>query len=452
MTIKLDPREQKPASNFKSSECGHTEHDEEQEYDPYDHLNDNNTIGTFGAVIHIIRMTVGVSILATPLAQKRVGFLIGICESLTVGILYYHIVHILIATEYKLCRLTKFPQLTLIGTVNSTFKVVSSKSRIFEPFVKVVMNAYYGIPCNSSLNLIIISSNLKRICKYFWNIEIETTVILSAVILPLTLLCWIRKLKFLVPLSAITNVLTFVILCIIFGNAITSEKPKMVAKPIADISFIPRTFAMLIGAYRCTGICIPLKHEMKNPRQFSSPFGVVNIAAIIIISLNTSFGVVMYWKYGDDVQDNIILNLPNDDWLPILLCSIYTPVLCVCYFLNFYVCLNMYWDTFLEPKTSNFKYQFLLEYLVRTAINIATYIMAVAIPKFGLFASLSGTLGILAEIGVPPLLEVLLMDKNNSFEFSFFKMVKNILIVSISILLFISSINNCVKEIIKDYS
>lgn len=450
MAMDNDPQTSKPTGEA-SIQPGDSESAEENMYDPYDYGNDDNPISATGAVIHIVRMTIGVGILALPLVHKRVGYFIGICESLVVGFLYYHIIHILVATEYKLCRLTKTSKLTFMNIVNTTFKVVSPKKQILGPFVKFIMHVYYGIPYGNALNLIIISTNIKSILEYH-NVEVEITRIMTAVIVPIILLCWIRRLKFMVPLSTLTNIFTCVIICIIFGSSMITRNSEVVAKPIGDVKFIPQSFAILIAAYRCTGLYIPLKNEMKTPRQFSSYCGVINIAGTVLIALYTIFGATIYWNYGNDVRDNILLNLPKHEWLSVVVCGMYTAALFVSYYLSFHVRVDMYWTSFFEPMTANCRYQILIEYLFRTALNISIYILAIFIPNFGLFASISGTLGILAEIGVPPLLDTLLISKFDNRSGLFLKLVKNVCIITICLVLFGSSVVGCLREIIKVYT
>lgn len=54
-----------------------------------------------------------------------------------------------------------------------------------------------------------------------------------------------------------------------------------------------------------------LENEMRRPRQFSSKFGVLNIANTITTIVFASFGFLGYLKYGDAVEGSITLNLPS---------------------------------------------------------------------------------------------------------------------------------------------
>jgi len=58
---------------------------------------------------------------------------------------------------------------------------------------------------------------------------------------------------------------------------------------------------------------MPLKNEMKNPRDFGGVCGVLNRAMIPIVLLFISLGLFGYLKYGAAVQGTITLNLPSNE-------------------------------------------------------------------------------------------------------------------------------------------
>lgn len=47
---------------------------------------------------------------------------------------------------------------------------------------------------------------------------------------------------------------------------------------------------------------MPLENEMKTPKDFKGPTGILNRAMAIIIGLYTGIGLVGYLKYGNDVS------------------------------------------------------------------------------------------------------------------------------------------------------
>jgi proton-coupled amino acid transporter len=52
---------------------------------------------------------------------------------------------------------------------------------------------------------------------------------------------------------------------------------------------------------------------MKQPDEFTKPFGVLNIGMTIVTSLIVTVGFLGYLKYGDSVEGSLTLNLPQED-------------------------------------------------------------------------------------------------------------------------------------------
>lgn len=57
---------------------------------------------------------------------------------------------------------------------------------------------------------------------------------------------------------------------------------------------------------------LPLEQEMKNPKQFSTVFGVLNVGMVIVTTLIILTGFMGYLKFGDDVRGSLTLNLPAE--------------------------------------------------------------------------------------------------------------------------------------------
>lgn len=51
---------------------------------------------------------------------------------------------------------------------------------------------------------------------------------------------------------------------------------------------------------------------MKKPHNFDRALGVHNVGTIIVICCFTGFGFIGYLRYGEDVEDSLTLNLPQD--------------------------------------------------------------------------------------------------------------------------------------------
>lgn len=58
---------------------------------------------------------------------------------------------------------------------------------------------------------------------------------------------------------------------------------------------------------------MPLENEMKTPREFRGPTGILNRAMCLIIALYIGLGLAGYMKYGANTESSVTLNLPDDE-------------------------------------------------------------------------------------------------------------------------------------------
>lgn len=80
----------------------------------------------------------------------------------------------------------------------------------------------------------------------------------------------------------------------------------------APWSQLPLFFGTAVYAFEGIGNVLPLENNMKNPKSFRGPIGVLNVSMVIVASLYLSVGFFGYLKYGDEVKASITLNLdPN---------------------------------------------------------------------------------------------------------------------------------------------
>lgn len=82
----------------------------------------------------------------------------------------------------------------------------------------------------------------------------------------------------------------------------------------SSIHQLPLFLGTVLYLYEGIGMVLPIRNSMRNPEQFSSHFGVLNVGMFVLTALFISFGSVGYWKYGDHVKSSLSLNLPVNEW------------------------------------------------------------------------------------------------------------------------------------------
>lgn len=418
-------------------------------FDPYDY-GEQDGISQWGATVHLIRSSVGSGILVMPYAMKNLGYVTGSVLMLLVSLVYFHTVSMLITTEYQMCKLFKMKYFSYIGLADKLFEMAPFPLSKLRRFVRYLMYFYFGLPVGGAAWLVVMSGSLQNVAHYF-NMDFKITHIVTALIFPLTFCCMFnRLLRILVPYSALTNCMSLVMALIVVSCSILYGSPKPNVRPIGSVSFIPQGIALFVETLRITAAIIPLKNDMQHPRKLGGISGAVSITAVALTMLYTGFGVICYANYGDEVHDNILFNLPSNDLILFITNLLYTAEMFVAYVLTFYLYFLNIWSAELQENLKGSKYKYVVEYSIRLGYILFGYFICIGVPNLGLISSLSGIAGIVVELALPSVLQLLFVLTHKSK--SCWLIVKNLCIITFSAVLFVMSIVSCVQEIIKLYS
>lgn len=191
-------------------------------------------------------------------------------------------------------------------------KRVQFLSKIARYFVTICTFITYFGAC--SVYAVIVGKNTKQMYEYYYDgSEINIRVSILIFLIPLVLLTSIRNLKFLAPVSMLANT------CMATGLAITiyyflKDLPDISQRPfLGDFREIPAAIPMTVFAIEAIGVIMPLENQMKNPQNFVGIFGILNQGMAIVTAVFAFLGFLGYWCFGNDSEDNIVLNLPVDE-------------------------------------------------------------------------------------------------------------------------------------------
>lgn len=73
---------------------------------------------------------------------------------------------------------------------------------------------------------------------------------------------------------------------------------------------LPLYFGTALFAFEGIALVLPLQNAMKNPENFSKPFGVLNVGMVFVTAIYLVVGGIGYWQYGEDTKASLTLNLP----------------------------------------------------------------------------------------------------------------------------------------------
>ncbi|XP_025207537.1 proton-coupled amino acid transporter-like protein pathetic [Melanaphis sacchari] len=302
-------------------------------YDPFQMRDSSNTTTATGALLHLIKSSLGSGVLAMPNAFKNGGLIFGLFGTAAIGALCAHCIYLLVLCSQTLARRTRRPALGFADTAYLAFKTGPRRIRAWASFAKGFVNAalfctYYFGNC---VYVILISASFKQVADNHtpeeWHFSIRTWILgLALPILPLGI---IRTLRVLVPFSAVATTFILVglgcsMVWVVVGVSPFSSKeavlaavplPDMASRPwVGTIAHMPLFFATVVFAMEGIGTVLPIENSMRHPEHFlrARPCGVLNAAMTLVVFLYSIAGFLGYLRFGNDTEGSITLNLPND--------------------------------------------------------------------------------------------------------------------------------------------
>lgn len=137
------------------------------------------------------------------------------------------------------------------------------------------------------------------------------TICLAAVLVPSLM----TSLRYISPVSAFAN---FSLLFGLFATLSIALVDGPMPSPLERNMFtnIPQMslfFGTALFSFEGIALILPLRNSMKQPDDFQSRFGVLNVTMFAITIIVIITGLIGYIKWGEDVQGSITLNLdPNN--------------------------------------------------------------------------------------------------------------------------------------------
>lgn len=116
------------------------------------------------------------------------------------------------------------------------------------------------------------------------------------------------------PCSAIANfcMITGLVICYYYSaQDLPSITERYYITP--DLHRLPLYFGTAIFAFEGIALVLPLQNAMRKPQNFSKLLGVLNVGMVFVTGIYISFGFMGYWKYGEETEGSLTLNLPTDE-------------------------------------------------------------------------------------------------------------------------------------------
>ncbi|XP_043286121.1 proton-coupled amino acid transporter-like protein CG1139 [Venturia canescens] len=397
-------------------------------YDPHKHRNRPAPTSNTETLIHMLKGSLGTGILAMPNAFYNSGLITGVIATVIIGILCTYCLHVLVKAQYELCKRLRVPCLTYPESMKCALEQGPHSIRWFAPYAPGIVDAFLiayqlGICC---VYIVFIATNIKQVADEYWthlSIEIHMLILL----VPLTLINYVRNLKLLAPFSTVANVITFIGLGMILAYVFDGLPPLSEREMVGSLRNFSLYFGTTLFALEAVGVIIALENNMKTPENFGGTCGVLNKGMTVIVILYVVVGFFGYIKYGSEAAGSITLNLPTHEVMAQCIKIMFAFAIFITYGLQGYVPVEIIWNTYLEHRIV--KNKVLWEYVCRTLVTLVTFVLAITIPRLGLFISLFGALCLSAlGIAFPAIIEICVMWPDKLGPWRVF-LTKNILLI-----------------------
>lgn len=388
---------------------GHLPRRRHSEYHPHAMRLVDHPTTNLETLLHLLKGSLGTGILAMPMAFKHSGYIVGIIGTAVIGIICTYCIHILVKSQFMLCKRGKIPSLNYQDTATAALMEGPKFFKPIAPYAGHIVNSFLliyqlGTCC---AYVVFVAYNVKQVTDHYYD-GLDLRIYMAILLLPFILVNWVRNLKFLAPFSTVANILTFVgfgitIYYLFSEEGITLDDKKPFGKP----EEFPLFFGTVLFALEAIGVILPLENNMKTPESFGGPLGVLNRAMVLIVGLYIGMGFMGYIKYGSEIEETITLNLPKGEILAQSVKIMLAIAIIVTHGLQCYVAIDITWNGYLEPLIEKQSYKIFLEYLVRTILVVGTVSLAIAVPNLELFIALFGSFCLSAlGISFPALIEI----------------------------------------------
>lgn len=403
------------------------------------------------ALLHVVKSSLGTGVLAIADGFKNAGMVVGLIGTIIVGILCAHCTYVMVKCSQKMCKTLNKPFLGYTETVETAFLYCANKK--FSRYAGIIKKSvegfmfftYYGV---NTVYILLVASSLQNIMEshLHWDYDIRIYILITT--LPIFLVGIVRNMKYLVPFSAVANILLGVGLCLSFYYMFQDLPPISSRPSFAPISKLPLFFSTVLFGMEGIGTMLPIENSMKNPKHFLGCPGVLTIAMSIVVSLFMLVGFFGYLKFGDDARGSITLNLP-DDWLAEIVKGFVALAILFSYGLQLTASVDVVWkrvENKFKPENQERAY-----YIVRSFMIAGTVLLAIAVPQLAPVISLIGAVGFsMCGFFYPAIVETVIYWESGLGRWHWM-LWKNIALVIVTIVAVVSGSLTSISDIIDQY-
>lgn len=420
------------------------------QFDPFKARVLEHPVSEAGTLIHLLKSCLGTGILAMPLAFRCSGLLVGIFATIIESIICGHCAYILVVCAHDLCRRSGRPILTFADVAEEACRRGPPWSKKYSKFARRMVDigifvTYFG---TCSAYAVIVAANFDKVTGYYWG-SLDVRMYLLILLVPLIILCYVPNLKYLTPVSMISNGFMGVGILITIYYLVVGLPSIKSEQLVGDIAQFPTFFSITIFALEAIGVVMPLENNMRRPQRFIGLTGVLNQGLAAVTILYILVGFLGYLRFGEATFANVTLNLPEEDIAAQIVQILIGLAIFGTFGLQFFICLEILWNGIKDHFT---KYPTIANYVLRTIMVIVAVCIAIAVPTIGPFISLIGALCFsFLGIVIPILIEIVTFWEKGFGKYNW-KIYKNAIVIIVGLLALIFGTKSAVEDIVDLYT
>ncbi|MFH4976568.1 hypothetical protein AB6A40_003277 [Gnathostoma spinigerum] len=391
-----------------------------------------NSLSPEQAFVNLIKSMLGTGLLSLPLAFKFSGLWLGLVFMFIIFIVCLVCMRQVVFAAHYICyrygrEVIDYANV-MRGAVEAGPNWINTKGYIFKQLVNVnIFVAQFGF---CSVYFVFMADNLENFFTCNTAIHLSKAMWMSILLIPILLLCSIRRLNMLASFAFVANIIYICSVIIVLHFFFTHLQPSSRLPAVGKITNFPLYFGTVMFAFEGVAVILPIENRMNQPQFFIQWNGVLNSANLVVLAVYAMVGFYGYLAVGDDVADTVTLNLPQEPFYQLIKLSFVVCVM-VSYPLQFFVPMERI-EKWIMRKIVVEK-QILYIYCARYGLVLLTCAIAQVVPHLALVISFIGAFsGASLALLFPPCIELLVSYAQKNLTAGLW--VKNITLLCFAVL------------------
>ncbi|CCD61560.1 Amino acid transporter transmembrane domain-containing protein [Caenorhabditis elegans] len=367
------------------------------------------------ALINLMKGMLGAGCFSVPLAFKQSGYVSGLVIIVVLGFLCALCMIKLVKCAGYLSKVNQSAPLDYGNMAYKATQASYTPIRKLAPVSRALVNSslcilQLGICC---CFYIFVVYHLHELLEFVMN-DVPSRATLFPMVLPaFILLVSLSSMRALSLVSLGGNFLMLIALAVIMFQLLTTEHKKLAdLPPVTDLMGIVSAAGTILYALEGQAMVLPLENRMKKPEDMKGPFGVLSVGVGMVVVIYSFAGFFGFLTYGNDVQDSITLNLPNDH-LGIFVKAVLLFVVYSGFLIQVFPIVAMIWPAIKKKLRTtcgvSTTTKRIVHFAFRYSIVIVVFLLSYAIPRLSDMVPLVGvTAGMLLALVFPSLFHLLI--------------------------------------------